>query len=210
MANTVIVKRSAVPGKVPLTTDLDLGEIAVNTHDGKMFTKRDNGAASIVEFGPGFPSGTKMLFAQTAAPTGWTKDTTHNNKALRVVSGTAGAGGSVAFTTAFQNRTTSSVEAGGTVAAHTLTTAQIPSHDHSFSVSGDTNLVTTFPNGQSATHGAQTGQNSGGTTISFSGSGTTNPTGGGGSHAHGFTGSSHSHTLDMRVQYVDVIIATKD
>jgi hypothetical protein len=38
-----------------------------------------------------------MLFQQTAAPTGWTKDTTHNDKALRLTSGTVGTGGSVAF-----------------------------------------------------------------------------------------------------------------
>jgi hypothetical protein len=32
-----------------------------------------------------FTTGTLMLFQQTAAPTGWTKHTTHNDKALRVV-----------------------------------------------------------------------------------------------------------------------------
>ena len=41
-----------------------------------------------------FPTGTLMLFQQTAAPTGWTKQTTHDDKALRVVSGTASSGGS--------------------------------------------------------------------------------------------------------------------
>jgi hypothetical protein len=51
-----------------------------------------------------FDSGTLMLFQQTAAPTGWTKSTTHNNKALRVVSGTASSGGTVAFTTAFASK----------------------------------------------------------------------------------------------------------
>ena len=30
------------------------------------------------------PSGSAMLFVQTAAPTGWTKSTTHNNKALQI------------------------------------------------------------------------------------------------------------------------------
>ena len=35
------------------------------------------------------PSGTKMLFQQTSAPTGWTKITTHNDKAIRVAPGTA-------------------------------------------------------------------------------------------------------------------------
>ena len=48
-----------------------------------------------------FPAGTTMLFQQTTAPTGWTKQTTHNDKALRVVSGTASSGGTLAFTTVF-------------------------------------------------------------------------------------------------------------
>ena len=51
-----------------------------------------------------FPTGTKMLFQQTSAPSGWTKVTTHNNKALRVVSGTAGSGGSNAFSNTLASR----------------------------------------------------------------------------------------------------------
>ena len=53
MANTVKLKRSAVQGKVPTTTDLDLGELAVNTYDGKLYTKKDDGTASIVELSAG-------------------------------------------------------------------------------------------------------------------------------------------------------------
>ena len=35
-----------------------------------------------------FPSGTRMLFQQTSAPTGWTKVTSGvNNRALRIVTG---------------------------------------------------------------------------------------------------------------------------
>jgi hypothetical protein len=45
-----------------------------------------------------YPAGVKKLFFQAAAPTGWTKDTTENNKMLRVVSGTGGvSGGTIAF-----------------------------------------------------------------------------------------------------------------
>ena len=51
MANTLKLKRSAVPGKVPTTTDLQLGEIAVNTYDGKAYMKKDDGTASIVQIG---------------------------------------------------------------------------------------------------------------------------------------------------------------
>jgi len=39
------------------------------------------------------PSGTIMPFGQASAPTGWTKETTHDDKALRVVSGTGGGNG---------------------------------------------------------------------------------------------------------------------
>lgn len=53
MANTIKVKRSAVAAKVPTTSDLELGEIAVNTYDGKMYIKKDDGTPSIVQIGAG-------------------------------------------------------------------------------------------------------------------------------------------------------------
>lgn len=52
MAN-IKVKRSAVPGKVPLVGDLALGEFAVNTHDGKVYTKKNvDGIETIVTVNP--------------------------------------------------------------------------------------------------------------------------------------------------------------
>lgn len=47
---TVKLKRSNVEGRVPSTQNVELGEIAINTFDGRAFFKRDNGAESIVEF----------------------------------------------------------------------------------------------------------------------------------------------------------------
>lgn len=53
-----------------------------------------------------FAAGTKQLFFQTSAPTGWTKDTSLNNAAIRLVSGSVGAdAGTMDFTTAFADRT---------------------------------------------------------------------------------------------------------
>lgn len=49
MANLIKLKRSAVAGKAPAVGDLALGELALNTYDGKLYTKKDNGTASIVE-----------------------------------------------------------------------------------------------------------------------------------------------------------------
>ena len=53
MANLIKLKRSAVAGKAPPTSDLELGELALNTYDGKLYTKKDNGSASIVELSGG-------------------------------------------------------------------------------------------------------------------------------------------------------------
>ena len=145
---------------------------------------------------PGFPSGTSMLFVQTSAPTGWTKVTTHDNKALRVVSGTASPGGSVAFTTAFASQSTS-----GTVGDTTLSTSQIPSHAHQVSQgAGVTGSYNTFTNSTSSFY------STGASPIPATRNVGTNTTGGGGSHNHSFSGS----TLNLAVSYVDVIIATKD
>ncbi len=50
---TVKLKRSATPGKVPTTAQIDLAELAVNTRDGKLYMKRDNGNGTftIIEVG---------------------------------------------------------------------------------------------------------------------------------------------------------------
>lgn len=64
MANLIKLKRSAVAGKAPATTDLELGELALNTYDGKLYTKKDNGTASIVELSGG--GGSSGPIAQTA------------------------------------------------------------------------------------------------------------------------------------------------
>jgi hypothetical protein len=179
-----------------------------------------------------FPSGTKLTFQQTSAPTGWTKDTTHDNKALRVVSGTAGSGGSVNFTTAFGSQN---------VGATTLDATQIPSHNHTFTGSGSTGAAgghthtgsaqsagahnhtipnavfagsSGFPgfdgngdaqvNGVTSTAGAHVHTLSidavANHTHTVSVSGTTASAGG---------NASHTHSLNLAVSYVDLIICTK-
>lgn len=51
MANTIIPKRSSVVGKVPLSTDLEVGELAVNLADGLIFSK--NAAGTVISLGGG-------------------------------------------------------------------------------------------------------------------------------------------------------------
>jgi len=49
MATKLILKKSSVTEKVPLTTDLDVGEVAINLADKKLFSKDGNN--NIIEFG---------------------------------------------------------------------------------------------------------------------------------------------------------------
>lgn len=51
MANTIKLKSSAVAGKVPTTGDLALRELAINTFDGAVYMKRNNGADEIIRIG---------------------------------------------------------------------------------------------------------------------------------------------------------------
>jgi hypothetical protein len=48
--NKIILKHSEIAGRIPATTDLELGEVAVNTTDGSLFLKKSSG--EIVEFMP--------------------------------------------------------------------------------------------------------------------------------------------------------------
>ncbi len=67
-------KRSAVPAKVPSIADLALGELAINTYDGKLFLKKDDGTQAIVEIGSGGGggSGTVTSVAASGGTTGLT------------------------------------------------------------------------------------------------------------------------------------------
>lgn len=134
---------------------------------------------------PPFVAGTIMLFVQSAAPTGWTKVTTYNDAALRVVSGSASSGGVSGFSTVFA--------AGGVESSSTtLSTSQMPSHSHSLSPNFNVNFTRALydPGGPSFLTSSE----------------------GGGPFSISSTGSSsgHTHTTTMNLKYVDVIIASKD
>ena len=49
MANTILLKRSSTGGSVPSTSDGSLGELIINTRDGRLYTKINNGSAAIVD-----------------------------------------------------------------------------------------------------------------------------------------------------------------
>ena len=49
MAQLVKLKRTSVEGRKPTTSNLELGELAINTYDGKIYFEKDNGTPSIKE-----------------------------------------------------------------------------------------------------------------------------------------------------------------
>lgn len=149
-----------------------------------------------------FASGTKMLFQQSTAPTGWTKDTTnYDDHALRVVTGTASSGGTNAFSTLDATAAgTVNTSVTGTNVGTSLSNSQLPNNWY---------WKSNTPSGSRLDNHA----NSNYTAIlpdwpSY------RIQGGGGTHTHTWSGSATStftgsaNALD--VQYVDVIIATKD
>jgi len=172
-----------------------------------------------------FPSGTSMLFQQTSAPTGWTKQTTHNNKALRVVTGTASSGGSNTFTAAFNTDQTvsgttgaSAVTITGSTGSHTLTTSEMPAHGHRIydTTIRDSSLSTEDYSSHQAVSVIKASR-----AYITNSEADSNPfieqTGGGSGHTHDagtLAGGSHTHsfsdTFNLDVQYVDFIIANKD
>lgn len=139
------------------------GTMAANS-DTRLATQKAAKAYADSVAGGGFATGTLMLFQQTAAPLGWTKQTTHNDKALRVVSGTASSGGTNSFST---------VMAQTTVGSTTLTTPTMPSHGHGYTAPSPIGaFYDAFGSAQQVytTTGATTGS-----------------AGGGGSHNHSIT-----------------------
>lgn len=58
-------KRSSVADKVPQTTDLALGELAINTYDGKLFLKKNDGVETVIEIGGGGGGGASAMFTET-------------------------------------------------------------------------------------------------------------------------------------------------
>ncbi len=92
---TVRLKRSSTSGGVPNISDLSLGELAVNTFDGKLFFKKDNGTASIIEVGSGSGGGSGpssavkvLLYEKTNSGNADSFDGSETRFQLRDASGT--------------------------------------------------------------------------------------------------------------------------
>ncbi len=157
-------------------------------------------------------SGTKLLFPAIAtAPAGWSIDTTaaYDQATIRVrTSASTATGGSLDFTTAFAN---------GSTSAYALQISDLPAHshdlgNHTHGMAHTHTYSKSHYNNTGGISGANINPNAGeadGAAVT-SGSSASN-TGGPSTNSSGSTGggAAHSHGLTLAVKYVDGCICVK-
>ena len=167
-----------------------------------------------------FPSGTKQIFYQASAPTGWTQDTAAalSQSVMAVTTGTGGGtGGSTAYFSSFlatTNKSGSQPNApvsgsvSGSVGNSTLSTPQIASHSHNIGSGNQDPGQPNFSPPRMEGVYSRGNQNN-----NFS----VDNTGGGGNHSHPFSGNLSGATASVsvtvpaaNVKYANVIVAAKD
>ena len=165
-----------------------------------------------------FDSGTRMAFAQAAAPTGWTVETcaTYNNAALRIITAaTSGTGGGTAGSNEFNTAFSTSIDVvvsgiaasvTGDTGSTTLTVSQLPAHTHT--VSSTLILGTTDNTRVGLRVDGGSGTNSSQPTYA------TGETGGNQGHTHSLNNHHHvvsaAGSFNLNPKYVNFIVCTKD
>ena len=159
-------------------------------------------------------TGYSTLFHQSTPPLNWTKVTTYNDYALRVTTAsTIGSGGTINFSSVFN---TQSVSLPGTptgsIGAVALSISQISPHYHTYYYNGSIGAGGQgYNGGQNIGPKAQVaGYNTGSSPLqwgSISGGSDVAHT-----HPSGDMSVTWSQTgsLDLRIKYIDVIIATRN
>ena len=207
-------------GAVGVKNLVNVGSSAVKIEaNGRITATSFSGDGSNLSGVSTLDAGTQMVFLESSAPTGWTQNTASAlaNSTLRVVTGTAGTGGSTAFQDTFgSSRTTATaditLDVSGTtldvssvsVGAHTLATPELPSHTHTTNYSA--RQITGNP---SPVQNAFIPGPSGGAA------------GGGGDHSHpagsqpgslsGSVASPTSFTIpNMNIKHANAIVCSKD
>lgn len=163
-------------------------------------TQLDTLTTNVAQF---LPAGTKMLFQQTSAPTGWTKETSNfDNSAIRVTTGNTGSGGTVDFASLFTGLVSGTIVTSvtGTNAGTSLSNSQLPNNWY---------WKSNTPTGSRLDNHANSNY-----TAVLPDWPTYRIQGGGGTHTHTWNMTSATSTFtgttDLDLKYVDVIIASKN
>ena len=179
MSNSIKIRRSAVPGAIPATAALALGELALNTNDGLMFMhKLTAGVDSIVAIGAGgvatypptgIPSstGTSWGSSNTTSGSGSEIALTHSPVFVTPTLGTPVSGNltNCSFPTLNQNSSGSSGSTTGNAATAT-----------NVAYTGLTGTVPTWNQNSSGSSGSTTGNAATATNVAYTGLTGTVPT----------------------------------
>jgi hypothetical protein len=209
--NPIILDSSGrVPQEIWLPTGQSYKFVVTDSNNNPIGTYDNISGLNDVQTTNTIPSGSTMLFQQTTVPTGWTRVSTFDDAALRIVgSATPASGGANAFSTQFTNQITTD--------GHALSIAELASHTHTDS--GHTHTSpghshTAASGGSFYTNQASAGNYGGGAT-SFNTEATTNAVAvtintSTANIQNTGSGTAHSHTMTLNVKYVDVMIAFKN
>lgn len=202
-ADTVLTSSAGIPTWLALSAVLDIVAGGNPSPMGSVLVRNNVGwvalvpgvAGQVLETGgPGanpewsprtaeFSPGDTIVFQQSTAPVGWTKQTVLNDYGLRVTSGAVGVTTGAAFSTVFAQTA---------VGNTTLAASQIPSHVHA-------ELGTPAVGVGAAGIANYTAFATGGGTVGF-----------GNTDGGAVGGGAHSHSVNLALSYIDVIIASKD
>lgn len=181
-ANPMILGTNGIfAGAIWLTSQLTYKFVITDSNNNPMATIDNVSGINDVLLTSPTPAGTVMIFPQSTAPTGWTRQNVNDDSAIRIVgSAVPGSGGSNGFISKLINQIT--------LDSHTLTQGEIPSHGHNL----NTNQTTSGASGSTNIF------YSNGSTGTFL---TSSSAGGGGGHVH---------TLTLGVKYLDVMVCSKN
>lgn len=151
-----------------------------------------------------FAANTSTVFRQSSAPTGWTKVTTYNDAAFRVVSGSIGQQATAGneFTTLLSSRTIARANLPNAALTVTGTTTTDGNHTHTITIP----LGGMFGTGSYVQNTTDSDSNSLTRTTTASGNHNHNVSG----YTNSINGGVTQTTMNFNVNYVDLIIATKD
>ena len=170
----------------------------------------------------GFDSGTKLVFPQASAPTYWTLDTTHNDKALRVVSSSGGGSGgthdfssppSLAHVHAGPSHTHTGPSHAHATPGHVLTVGELAPHHHTTTIYARGNTATvpgTLCRGDGSVLGTEYWDTNNAGLGEPHEHGDTYASGTGATGASGTADTGSTIPTAFAPKYVDAIICTRD